>query len=623
MIEQHKLRKSLPAATLYYLALILLITLAVTLPAVNDGLSRDDFYHRNYLLGNATLPTESNTTAPKLLEVTQTLFSFFNGDKNANLTEGKRLGWIPWWASSQLKIDFWRPIAAVSHWIDYKLWPDHPSLMHLHNIFWYLALATCVSVLFVKLGIKSSTLLLGTGLYALDASHSEAVAWIANRNILISTTFGLLSLTFLLNHLSPKRNPLFLIASLIFLILALLSAEGGIAILPFMILATLMHENASIKNRFLIIISIVLIFVSWQIAYRAAGYGASHSGVYLDPIKEARSFLENGLIQWPILLMDQITGLESLQILLSDSALKIQAIIAYVFCIVFFVLLLPMIRQSRLAVFFLLTGCAALIPAGTTILTGGRLMFFAGISLTGLMALYIDGLFRNALWVPNHRGYKITAKLLVALLLLSQVSANGFIWYNQVSSKLGKNEEVKISKYTDFSHLSYTHKSTIVYLNPPLAFDMMYVPDKLKALGKPIPKEISILASGISSLKITRKSENVITIECELNDCPLDARSEVGRDGKPATLANGMQRLDTFFSASDAAVLDSTSHNQMRIQIIKRHANGLPKEIEYQFIHNLSDTNYVLVYWDNTSDQIKLWTPPSIGESINIDGFNK
>src|SRR3990167_10046806 len=163
-----------PRSKFLLLALICVVLL-LFLPTTLGSLSRDDFYHRNFLLGVPLLSSSENGVVPSVWQTSDNLFSFFNETKNQNLSKAKSTGWIPWWTSQELKVDFWRPLTALTHWLDYKLWPEFPIAMHLQNVAWYLVLVVAIFALFERLKLNTGAALLATSLYALDASHAEAI----------------------------------------------------------------------------------------------------------------------------------------------------------------------------------------------------------------------------------------------------------------------------------------------------------------------------------------------------------------------------------------------------------------------------------------------------------------
>lgn len=595
----------------------------LSLPTSLGSLSRDDFYHRNFLLGLPLLPSNDEVVAPSIGHATDKLFSFFNEAKNSNLSVAKSTGWIPWWTSQDLKVDFWRPLTALTHWLDYQLWPELPEVMHLQNIAWYLVLVAAIFVLFGQLNMRAGAIILATSLYALDASHAEAIGWIANRNIIISASLGVLSLIFLLEYLQSSQRHLALAVAAILSFLTLLSAEGGLSIFPFLILAIwLVASPLTVKHKVCVSLIFLSIFFIWQLAYKAGDHGATGSGAYLDPAHTPLAFIRNGLIQWPILFMDQMTGIETLAILLADETLKLQATIAYFFLAAFLLLISPLLKKSSLAVFLLLSALGALIPAGTTILTGGRLMFISGIAICGLIALFAIDLFRNADWVPANRAYRGIAKSAVVLLALTQLAGNAFIWGNTALSKLERPSEIQLTKYTDFTHIQYNEDSILVLVNPPLAFDFMYVPAKLSLLGKPSPQSVAMLLPGTRTLAISRSDTHSLTISCPQEGCPISPSASVGTRQQPASMANAMQRLDTFFYDGARPLESNLATRTMEIAIDKRTANKqLPTEVTFKFSEPLDAAKYVWVIWNNQEGRLTQWNPPAPGNVITVAGL--
>ena len=57
-------------------------------------------------------------------------------------------GKIPWWANSELKIAFWRPLTSLTHYIEYRFLENHVWLMHLHSILIYGLVAGMAALLY-------------------------------------------------------------------------------------------------------------------------------------------------------------------------------------------------------------------------------------------------------------------------------------------------------------------------------------------------------------------------------------------------------------------------------------------------------------------------------------------
>ncbi len=124
---------------------LLLIAVAVSLPALKAGLLNDDYRHRALFvgpsefldhLGEAGLaPDGSGRFSAALSE------QFITVDPDTNQQSLKAYGALPWWTCDDLRVAFWRPVASFTHWVDHQLFPDSTVLMHLHNVLWFAAVA--------------------------------------------------------------------------------------------------------------------------------------------------------------------------------------------------------------------------------------------------------------------------------------------------------------------------------------------------------------------------------------------------------------------------------------------------------------------------------------------------
>jgi len=141
-------------------------------------------------------------------------------------------GVLPWWALPGGQVAFWRPLAALTHWLDFALWPANPALMHLQSLLWLGLLVAAAASLYRRLSAGAAAASLAGLLYAIDHTHGFAASWISNRNILIAALFGALALA---AHVRWRRDgwrPGALL-SLLLLLAALLSAEAAVAILAY------------------------------------------------------------------------------------------------------------------------------------------------------------------------------------------------------------------------------------------------------------------------------------------------------------------------------------------------------------------------------------------------------
>ena len=97
----------------------------LALPSVWVGWQLDDYVHR-WFLCDPVLATD-------LPGALMGLFAFLDGNPDQNRTL-MDTGFMPWWSLESLRISFWRPLAAFTHWLDYQLWPNSPAIMHFHSL---------------------------------------------------------------------------------------------------------------------------------------------------------------------------------------------------------------------------------------------------------------------------------------------------------------------------------------------------------------------------------------------------------------------------------------------------------------------------------------------------------
>lgn len=282
--------------TLQLYLIIFLATLAL-LPSLKAGLIADDYWHAIWVKQLAVNPSASNLSPFDL-------FAFFDGTKETRETLLQQ-GALPWWTADDLTLQFWRPVSELSH-IDYLLPAEKPWLMHLHNILWFVAVLFILAAYLKRLTNNNTGLLLITlCFFVAEPFHAIAVTWIANRNILIGAVFVLLCL---IQHIDYRNTQHIKhqILSLIFLVLALLSAEMSLSVVGFLAAyAICIDQN---KGRFKAIVPHAIIVLCWLLTYKLIGFGAMGSAnMYLDPFSQPYQFLAQYIERVFVVLSLQIT----------------------------------------------------------------------------------------------------------------------------------------------------------------------------------------------------------------------------------------------------------------------------------------------------------------------------
>src|SRR5208283_3453334 len=271
------------------LPLVVAILAAVgMLPALTGGWQMDDYFHRATLLGYGTRPIQ--VFEPYI-------------DRAHNLTQ-MEFGTMPWWGSPDMHQVFLRYTSVLTMMLDYRLWPNHPALMHLHSLLWLSAAVLVAALLYRE--VLGATWVAGLAalMYALDGAHAVPAEYLANRNALIACCFGFLSLlTFVRwrKHGHPRDHRL----SVLMLALSLSSYEMGVATAAYLFSYALIVDRDGIRERLMRLIPEAAVLAAWTIVYKLGNFGSHGSGFYLDPLHNPLGFAASLCQRAAFLLMGQ------------------------------------------------------------------------------------------------------------------------------------------------------------------------------------------------------------------------------------------------------------------------------------------------------------------------------
>jgi hypothetical protein len=357
-------------------ALLAALAALLALPALWTGLQLDDYQHR------AVLHQHAGAAG---VAAAMDLFVFLDGDA-ARTRALIAHGAMPWWTLPTARVAFWRPLSALTHWLDYQLWPEMPALMHAHSLLWLAGLVAAAALLFRRIMGDAPAAGLAAALYALDAAHGFGAAWLANRNALCAALFGVLAL---LAHQRWRQGGGRAAAwrSCLWLACGLLSAEAAVATLAYLAAYALCLEAGGWRARLLSLAPALLVVCAWRALYRALGYG-SWGTAYIDPLLEPLRYAAALAERAPLLLAAQWSLLpaEAAPLLPASlgpplwiGAAALVGLLGWA--------LAPLLRRDKLARFWALGMLLALLPPCAA-LPANRLLFFVGLGAFGLLARF-------------------------------------------------------------------------------------------------------------------------------------------------------------------------------------------------------------------------------------------
>jgi hypothetical protein len=209
--------------------LVLLFTFITHLPTYYGDFSTDDYLIWANSHGSASLFAKGFELAnpdDTLIENLHHTFHFFHPD--ADTTEFyKAYGNLPWWSESDAAMTPFRPLAALTHHLDFTFFADNLALYRAHNLFSLFLFAWLALQLYRKLSPSSSVALIATLLLIADFSLTRNASWIAARNSYMACALGIACLYCFVTAIEAKRGSLY-VGSLALFLVGLLTAEATV-----------------------------------------------------------------------------------------------------------------------------------------------------------------------------------------------------------------------------------------------------------------------------------------------------------------------------------------------------------------------------------------------------------
>lgn len=501
------------------------------------------------------------------------LFDFTSGERAANHALMDQGVLLPWWASADLKLTFFRPLSSLVHRLDYALWPDSPRLMYVHGILWFSLCLFLVARLYQRL--EGNALLAGvaTVLYALDHTHGPVVAWLSNRNALIATCFGAACLLAHDRARRERHGSSFVLAPL-YLLLGLLAGEFGIGAVGYLVAYALFLEPDGPRSRVRSLLPHALSLSVWGLAYCQSGAGARGSGVYLHPLENAREFLfclpgrltsllgaALGPVPSDLSFLDRAEhagfwiGLGGLVLLLSAKALW------------------SSLKRDRLARFWLSGMLLSAVPVAASF-PSDRLLPFVGIGAMALVARIVAPLLHAKFWSPAARGRRV---LVLGFALVHCVVSPLALPFRAAQMQVLGRTLTLASSYLD--KVPDLAGRTVVVISTPVDFFSAYIQLERAWQRLPRPEHLYWLANATAALSVTRLGGNTLRVEREggFLSTPLERHY---RDAK-ALLPLGATIVLSEMTARIASVTD----------------DGRPRAVDFSFERRLESSSYLFLAW--------------------------
>ncbi|MDA8140338.1 MAG: hypothetical protein M0036_16950 [Desulfobacteraceae bacterium] len=576
-----------------YLPLVVaFLAVLLTSGSITTGLQSDDYIHRYKLKQRGSIAG--------LPSAMMDLYTFTSGipEENQKLIE---VGEAPWWTLPQLRVSFFRPLAAFSLWLDYQLWPEKPSWMHVHSLIWFWLMIWTAAILYRRFMTTTWIAGLAALLFAIDDTHGVPAGWLANRYVLIAAVFGFISLychdRWRRDHWRPGRY-----LGTIFFLLSLLCGEAGLAMGAYLLAYEVFLGPHKLSGKATGIAPYTLVAGTWLILYLRLGYGTFGSGFYSEPGEDPMAFLLALIVRVPVLLNGQW--------LLPDGAFYQYVPKPYSYLVLgmiylllggLFLLLRPLLKRDAVARFWALGMILSLLPICTTEPLNRNLLF-VGLGAMGLLAQFLAAWLDQSPWLPRLRVWRGLAKAFVVILIMVHfVHAPMMLPLTCKSMKRFEDTIIGDPLMELVQHEDLSGK-TAVFINPPITFGISFVPLLCEEHHMGAPVSSFGLLSGLGTDLIMKRIDEV--------SFEIESQGFIAKD------------LDQLFRGVDYPMRAGqiVNLNGMRVEVLTLTADQRPLRVRFTCDRRLEDDGLEFYVWQDNGFVFVHYKMPQIGQTAHLLG---
>lgn len=594
---------------------ILVLSVLLGLDSVNTGLAADDHIHSLILHGSHAIRGWHRATLD--------LFRFADGNPVHN-QELINQGLFPWWADLHVKLAFFRPLTAITHWLDYRLWPHEPWLMHLQSLAWFALLIGLALVAYRRLVQPHWVATLAFLLFALDDSRAPVLAWVANRNAITASVGAVAALVLHDKWRRDGSRAAALLAPLAFGV-GLLAGEATVSILGYLFAYALFLDRGrpasagsparsdgdgpsgsvarDLLYRALTLLPYGLILIAWRVMYLKLGYGVSGSGLYLDPMHTPLEYLHGAVVRIPVLWLATWglpwSELWSLVPYVAPGVQPVLTVLAFVFLAGTIVVVAPMFRRDPRVRFWVVGTIVALLPPAATF-PADRLLTLVSFGAMPLLALVVEKAV-DRLRAPRSRGSRRRAAALIYAVIVVDVVFACIAFPSRCRGIIAVRQSIARSNHSTPATPD-VRNHTVIYVNPPGDPFAAYIPIVRADEGTPRAKRQRWLAPGLHAVHVTRLGPRTLRVRPDKGFL----QSTMGR------MLRGSERPMHL-----GQTVDTTG---MKARITAMTPDGRPAEAVFTFDRPLEDPSYIWLKW--TDEAWKPFHLPAVGQSVVLPAAN-
>ena len=538
---------------------ILVVAAAIRIHALAVGFVMDDYAQLAMLAG--AYPVEREPWD---------LFSFCRTPQELSglVTSGA----FPWWSDPELRLSTLRPLPSLLIWLDVRAFGLEARWHHAHTFVWWVAMLLVVARLLLRV-LPVRWALLAFALYALDECHAQPLAWLANRNAILATTFGMLAVHAHVRwrEAGPERSRWL---AVLLIILALGCGEAALGAFGFLLAYELVRRDRSLGALW----PLLVVLLVWALLHRGGGYGADFSGVYVDPVAEPRHWLAAAVVRAPILLADLAFAVPTGQLALGGRAMALQAVLGGVALVAALLWLGPArVRRTELERerirWFAVAAVLSLLPMLSAFVSARLLVMPAIAAHVLLAAVVLEGL--DARLTPGAAARARTA--LAAALVVAHLGLAPWWGIREIAELRSFGAAVDRAAVAMPIDDAVIAGKTVIVLGAADPSTLLYPPLIRSARGLTRPRRWMVLSAAPGPGRLRRVDAQTLEIEVESGMLRADVEQMFRREDRPV-------RVHEVIAWGDA-----------RVEVLAADAEGFPVRVRYSFATSLDDPSVVVL----------------------------
>ncbi len=199
-------------------------------------------------------------------------------------------GILPWWSHPRMELRFLRPLSSALIWTDHRLFGSGGLLFeHLHSFAWW-SLASFGVFTLLQSFFSWRVAALGLLVFAVAPCHGFPLAWIANREELISAALGTFALLAYSRWREGRRARDGLVSLALFAA-GMLAGEYSLCFAGYVAAIELTRPREPAARRALGMAPFALPVLAYLATRHSLHYGAFGTGYYHDPLRDFGGYI--------------------------------------------------------------------------------------------------------------------------------------------------------------------------------------------------------------------------------------------------------------------------------------------------------------------------------------------